>query len=212
MRRSLQLVLLVVAMVYPALAAWEYFVVLAGRPATSWAWGAAKLLQATLPLFGWLVLGIDRRRSERPGVDRARALRAGLTSGLALGGAILVAWWLLLRHAPAFAALHGEIARRLAPFHATTPATFSLLALGLSLGHSLFEEYYWRWFLYGALAPRLGRAAAMALASVAFAAHHFLIVRELLGGRRRSPQRSPSLRSSRAPAFSGAGSSIASGH
>jgi uncharacterized protein len=52
----------------------------------------------------------------------------------------------------------------------------------LSAGHSLLEEYYWRWFLFGGLRRFMPVAAAVVLSSLAFAAHHVILLAVFFGG------------------------------
>lgn len=54
--------------------------------------------------------------------------------------------------------------------------SYWVFAIFLSVIHSLIEEYYWRWFVYGQLRSVLNPIAAHALAALSFAAHHFVIV------------------------------------
>ena len=48
-------------------------------------------------------------------------------------------------------------------------------ALFLSVIHSLIEEYYWRWFVFGHLTEVLTIFSAHVLAGLSFAAHHVVI-------------------------------------
>jgi membrane protease YdiL (CAAX protease family) len=42
--------------------------------------------------------------------------------------------------------------------------------------HSLLEEYYWRWFVFGRLRHLLPLAPAVVLSSLAFMAHHVIVL------------------------------------
>ena len=55
--------------------------------------------------------------------------------------------------------------------------------MGLSVLHSFLEEYYWRWFVHAGLRDRLPWAAAITLSSVAFAAHHVVVLDVYFPGR-----------------------------
>lgn len=65
-----------------------------------------------------------------------------------------------------------------------------LFAIFLSLIHSLIEEYYWRWFVYGNLKRVINGFSAHFIAGVSFSAHHIVIASQffslfwgiLLGG------------------------------
>jgi membrane protease YdiL (CAAX protease family) len=52
---------------------------------------------------------------------------------------------------------------------------FILFAIFLSLIHSLLEEYYWRWFVYGWARKIMKPRWAIILASLAFGFHHFVV-------------------------------------
>ncbi len=42
--------------------------------------------------------------------------------------------------------------------------------------HSLLEEYYWRWYIFGRLSKILSFAPAVIISSLSFAAHHYIIL------------------------------------
>ena len=174
--------LLVAVAFFPTVAAWTYFVVWAHTPWMKVLYAVSKVVQAVLPLLGWWVLRMQRLPAwaARPG-----AAAAGIFSGAAIGGLVLA---LLAGPLPAWLPL-AEVARRiherLVDLSAATPLRFLLLALGLSVVHSLFEEYYWRWFLFGQLQLRMPLPAALTLAGLAFAAHHWIVVDSFLGGEHR---------------------------
>jgi membrane protease YdiL (CAAX protease family) len=162
-------------------------------------YGSCKVVQAALPLVGWWLLGMERlpawpEPEPRPGPPargssaaprRVAAALAGLLSGAALGGLALAAYAGPLGAWPPLSGAGPRIHDRLVDLDAATPVRYLLLAVGLSVAHSLFEEYYWRWFLLGQLRRRLPFAASLTLASLAFAAHHWIVVDSFLGGTHR---------------------------
>ena len=83
-RERLRLGLLVVALVYPTFAAWLYFVAFAQHPQMRWLYLAAKAVQALLPLFAWLALGV-----EAPRLSGRGGAVAGLATGAAMGALAL---------------------------------------------------------------------------------------------------------------------------
>jgi membrane protease YdiL (CAAX protease family) len=170
--------LLALCAVYPTVAAWLYFVALGDHPQMRLAYGAAKLLQALLPLLGWWLLRMDRGGGER----RAGGVAAGLLTGALLAGAVLAAWASPLMQWDALAPAPGRIWARLVALGADTPLRYLGLAAFLSVLHSWFEEYYWRWFLFGQLERRIGGWPAMAASSLAFSAHHWIVLDSFLGG------------------------------
>lgn len=166
---------LLVAMLYPTLAAWIYFDLLAGTAALAPTYVASKLLQAALPLAAWRWTSV-RRHDARS--------RAGVLPGVLFGAAAAIAVFgahRILADTPLLAGAAGRIADRLAAFGAAGPLGFVLLALLLSVVHSLFEEYYWRWFLYPGLADEIGAGGGILVSGLAFASHHVIVVRQLLG-------------------------------
>ncbi len=180
-----------VAALLPTFAAWLYFVVWAHTPWMRVLYGGAKVVQGALPLIGWWLLRMERWPARGSAAEtssqaaRPGAALAGLISGGVIGGAVLAAFagplpaWLPLDEAA------GRIHRLLGDFGAATPLRFLLLALGLSVAHSLFEEFYWRWFLFGQLQLRMPLPAALTLAGLAFASHHWIVVDSFLGGEHR---------------------------
>jgi membrane protease YdiL (CAAX protease family) len=69
-----------------------------------------------------------------------------------------------------------HLATKLREFGLFTPTAFLLFGLFLALVHSLLEEYYWRWFVFGGLNQKRGRWTGIILSSVAFMAHHVVIL------------------------------------
>jgi len=167
-------------MVFPTAGAWLYFVVLAGTDSMDLAYYASKTLQLLLPLVGWFAL--DMRRQAGP-PERGRGLLPGLATGVGLAGAVLGAWW-LLRDTGLLGEAPEVIGARLRAFGAATVDGYIVLAVALSVVHSLFEEYYWRWFVLGSLARRLHVGVAVVLSSIAFAAHHVIVVDRFVGPER----------------------------
>ena len=57
-----------------------------------------------------------------------------------------------------------------------------LLAGFISILHSLLEEYYWRWFIFGELKQYVPLVMAITLSSLAFMAHHVIVLYVFLPG------------------------------
>jgi CAAX protease family protein len=74
-----------------------------------------------------------------------------------------------------------EVKEKLKGFGITSLAAYALLAVFYSLVHSLLEEYYWRWFVFGRLRNLTPLPAAVAISSVGFAAHHVLVLAKYFG-------------------------------
>jgi membrane protease YdiL (CAAX protease family) len=180
---------LVFAMTFPAVMAWVYFVALAtegGKPALVLmiAYGAGKFVQFTFPAVYFLltVWWVERRQLVvKP--PHGRALLVGLVSGLLVGSAILGLYETWLRHSSLLANTPDKVYRKLQEFSCATPGRFIALAVFLSVFHSLLEEYYWRWFVFGYLRRYLRLFWAITLASLGFMAHHVIVLAVYFPGR-----------------------------
>jgi hypothetical protein len=166
------------AMLFPALGAWLYFVVFAGAALMKPAYLISKLVQFALPVV-WVV-GVERQMV-RPTPPRVRGIAAGLGSGLAMLAGLLAIYYGYFRHLPALADAPRAINEKLAGFGVDRVPEFLALAVFYSALHSLLEEYYWRWFVFGQLERRMRAANAVVLSSLAFMAHHVLVIGEFLG-------------------------------
>jgi membrane protease YdiL (CAAX protease family) len=176
---------LIFAMAFPTLVAWLYFVALAeGGGGTNWVqqvvYSAGKVVQFSLPLvFLWFA---ERRlpRLRRPGQT---GLVYGLGFGLLVAGLMLGAYYAALRHSPMLAQTPQRLRQRLSEFGITTLPAYLALSTFIVLLHSLLEEYYWRWFVFGWLRKLLPVTIAAVLASLAFMSHHVVILYVYMPGR-----------------------------
>jgi membrane protease YdiL (CAAX protease family) len=172
------------AMAYPTIIAWFYFVVLAREggpnPLQQMTYTAGKAVQFLFPLV--LVLTSERRW---PSLGRPQPgwLGVGLLFGLAVTGLMLGLYYGLLRGSPELAQTPLRIRHKLAEFGVHTPAGYVLLAAFIVVVHSFLEEYYWRWFVFGRLRARTSLAVALTLSSLAFMAHHVIVLGIFLPGR-----------------------------
>ena len=169
------------AALFPSLATWLYFVVLSQHPsaAVQAAYAAEKVLQFAFPAV-WVML--VRRQKLR----LARPHAAGVAEGLSLGAAVLTGMLLLyflwLKPAGYLAAAAGPIMAKAASLGLGSPARFIFGGILLSSIHALLEEYYWRWFLFGGLRRFMPVGAAVLLSSLAFTAHHVILLAVYFGG------------------------------
>jgi uncharacterized protein len=176
---------LVFAMVFPSLMSWIEFWVLPGGgqshdSALGVVFGLGKVVQFTFPMvYVWLVA---------PGeLQVARPHTRGM--GLAVGFALVVAagvfalYFPFLKHTYIFADTPGKLDVLLDKFHGNTPGTFFSMAIFVSVFHSILEEYYWRWFVFGRLQRYLPLGAALLVSSLAFMAHHVFLLAYFFPGR-----------------------------
>ena len=169
------------AALFPSLATWLYFVVLSRHPsaAVQAAYAAEKIVQFAFPAV-WVLL-VRRQR-----LHWTKPSRAGIGESLALGVAVLAGmlavYFLWLKPAGYLAASVGPIAAKATSLGMGSRTSFILGGILLSTVHSLLEEYYWRWFLFGGLRRFMPVVAAVVLSSLAFTAHHVILLAVYFGG------------------------------
>jgi hypothetical protein len=177
--RPLDTLALLFAALFPSLGTFLYFVTLSG---TRWAvpvYLACKLIQFSFPVL-WII-AVERARPHLFRKPGTKGLWIGLFSGLGLVAGLMVVWRPLLAR-PELGGVPAAIAGKLDAFGITTSTGYVALALFYSVLHSLLEEYYWRWFFFGRLRRRLPVGVAGLLSSLAFTAHHVLVIGQFLGG------------------------------
>jgi membrane protease YdiL (CAAX protease family) len=169
------------ALFFPGVMAWAYFVVLArpvpGQtqppPAAFSVYLASKIVQ-----FGFPVLWLWRFEPQR--LQWARPHLKGLVVGLAFGlfvaTALLCVYFGVLRDGSLLAGTPAQVAAKVTLFHIDTPARYIALSLFIAGAHSLLEEYYWRWFVFGEVRRLMQIAPAIALSSLAFMLHHVVVL------------------------------------
>jgi membrane protease YdiL (CAAX protease family) len=172
------------AMLFPSLMAWLYFVALAGEggagPGLMIVFGAGKVVQFAFPaVYVWW---FERQRL-RPAWPSARGLTVGLGFGLLVGAAVLGLYHGWLRHSPLTAQTPEKVVAKLRQFHCDSPAGYLGVAVFYSVFHSLLEEYYWRWFVFGWLRRYLSLPAALLLSGLAFMGHHVVVLAVYFPGR-----------------------------
>src|SRR5262245_28127663 len=155
------------AMAYPSFLSWLDFVALvkhdAGpNPAQTIAYGAGKVFQFVFPVVCLWLFERQRPHLARPSF---RGVEIGLGFGLLVAGGMIGLYYGWFRQLPAFAELATIVQRKLGEFGIASPVRFWLFAVVLSILHSLLEEYYWRWFVFGWLRgdPASGRPGLVAV-------------------------------------------------
>jgi membrane protease YdiL (CAAX protease family) len=171
---------LIFAMIFPGLMAWVYFVALArptsgdgGPVLTAFpAYVMGKIVQFGFPVV-WV--WIYERQRLRSTVPSFAGLALGIGFGLLVAALVFAAYHVMAR-SPILAETPEKIRDKLTVFHADTAARYLLLGVFIAGVHSLMEEYYWRWFVFGELKRRVPVAFAIALSSLAFMAHHVVVL------------------------------------
>ena len=160
------------AMVVPFAASLFYFVILSGCDFAVVLYTTAKAFIVVWPLVSVRLI----LRTTLPKVKFALAKhRRAIPLGVFLGAAIVILMFGLMR-TPLGEVVNGSsesISRKTQQFGVLKH--YWLFALFLSVIHSLIEEYYWRWFVFGQLKNVVNVPCAHAIAGVSFAAHHIVV-------------------------------------
>jgi len=169
------------ALVYPTLLTIVYFILLAKSSTTlqQGTYAVGKLIQFAFPAI-WIV-GVRRQQITWSRPRRMDFIGGGLLGlGLLLGA--LVLYRFVAKPAGFFDGTAGEaIRQKITGFGVASVPRYAVLATFYSLVHSLFEEYYWRWFVFARLRRLLSLPAAIGVSSLGFMAHHVCIVSVFFG-------------------------------
>jgi uncharacterized protein len=169
---------LIWAMVFPSVMTWVYFVAAAGQgtqanPTVLIAYFAGKVIQFGFPL---VYVGFTEPRSLRPSPPKPGGLAFGLAFGLAVGAAAVALYFGVLKDSAAFQDAPAKVIAKVREAGYASVAGFIGLACFISVAHSLLEEYYWRWFVFGWLKRHLAVWLAGVVSSLAFMAHHVIVL------------------------------------
>jgi len=168
------------ALVLPTIITWVYFILLDGAPAAfqQSAYSIGKVIQFGLPVVWVCLVQRNWQKLHRP---RAWSLIAGIMFGLAVAGAMAVLYFAFLKPAGVLEGPTTAARAKVASFGVGSPVVFLLVAIFYSAIHSLLEEYYWRWFVFGQLSRSCRLPTAILISSVGFAAHHVLVLQLYFG-------------------------------
>ncbi len=169
------------AMAFPTALTLSYFVLLAGQPRglVQGVYAAGKVVQFAFPAL-WVAYASGRfPLPARPG---RRGALPGLAFGIALLAGAVALHLLVLEPTGALGGAPAEAVRaKMASFGVDTPLRYLALAAFYSVVHAAAEEYYWRWFVFGELRRACRPGPAIAWSSLAFAAHHVVILGAFFG-------------------------------
>lgn len=177
------------AMVFPTAIALAYFLFLSsgsgsaapeGNPAMQAAYSSGKVVQFAFPVLYLTMIGA--------GVKVRRPHFAGFAWGVGFGlftaALILGIYYSDLNQFFVTSSTAAMVRQKVAEMlGAVTPFRYLMLATFISVAHSLLEEYYWRWFVFGRLRTLVPVAIAGLLSSLAFMGHHIIVLDVYLPGR-----------------------------
>src|SRR5262245_28291628 len=176
---------LLFAMTFPCVMAWLYFVVLpsvdgGANPVMQVAFAASKLLMGLLPIAYVIWFERERLHAARP---TAAGLALAVVFGIIVAAGTVALYGLWLKHSPLLADTPARVLSMVRAFGITTPAGFVVMGFFICVLHSLFEEYYWRWFVFGTLKRYVPVAGALLLSSCGFMLHPVVILGVYFPGR-----------------------------
>jgi membrane protease YdiL (CAAX protease family) len=163
------------ATVLPLFGALLYFVIAKGVGLAQLAYSGTKLFTLVWPLIA--VPWILKHRIERPAWREARHWRT-LPLGLLVGAGIVGLMFLLMQTEWLGSPVRANADRINDTITGLGLNRANYWAFGICLAvlHSLLEEYYWRWFVFGGLRQLMPAGLAHALAGAAFMGHHVVVV------------------------------------
>ena len=173
--------LLILALTLPTIVTYIYFYALADQPESVQKFGmsAGKIVQFGLPLV-W-VLWVRGYWPRWKTSVRDSMLPTGLVTGLIIFAAAMALYHGYLKHTDLLQAATAEVNQRVTEMGFETPMAFIGLGVFYVVFHSLLEEYYWRWFVFGMLKDFISTTAAMWISSLGFMAHHVLVLARYFG-------------------------------
>jgi membrane protease YdiL (CAAX protease family) len=174
------LAVILIALVLPSIITWIYFYRAASAAAGVQlaVFNVVKIVQFALPIV-WVLLVQRGRVTLRP--PHLQGVGIGLVFGALIAAAMAALYFGLLKESVLLKSSTSEIAAKVAGFGIDSVWKYAVLGLFYSLFHSLLEEYYWRWFVFGQLRRLTSFAPAVAISSLGFMAHHVLVLGKYFG-------------------------------
>jgi len=161
------------ALLVPLLASLIYFILFPGTWFGQACYGLVKVHYIVWPIIATVF--IMRESLRRPSPSWAVRFRT-LIPGAVIGVVVVAAMFVLMK-TPL-----GDIVRSSGGRIREKVDDLGMLehyisfSIFISVANSFIEEYYWRWFAYGNIRRVMPLAWAHAVAAVAFASHHILVV------------------------------------
>ncbi len=164
-----------ISAVFPTITTLLYFVLAAEFSAAvqQTVYGFFKSLQFLFPIV-WASIVLHQRLVFGP--PKMGGILAGFVFGLLVAAAMLVLYYGWYQSTDLFQGVAAAVIAKLTGVGIDSVAKYVVLALFYSVVHSLLEEYYFRWFVFGQLRQVVPCRLAMILSAVAFAAHHVIVL------------------------------------
>ena len=172
--------MVILAMSFPTFVTWFYFYVLAdySDATQKLGMGFGKSIQFGLPVF-WLI--VIRRWKNNWRWPNSDSMWLGFLFGAVTFAVAVAAWHLWLKNTAPMQQAAVEITNKVAGMGLSSPMSFIALGAFYTVCHSLMEEYYWRWFVFGMLRQRMAVPMAILVSSLGFMSHHVLVLAKFFG-------------------------------
>jgi membrane protease YdiL (CAAX protease family) len=171
---------IVVALVYPTLLTLAYFDWFSSQSSSlqQFVFTSGKLIQFTFPIIWvWLIC------RQPVGVPRpsARGVGLGIGFGVVVLLAMMALYHMLLKPAGFFDAPREQVIAKVNDLGLNGFWKYAAAGVFYALFHSLLEEYYWRWFVFGQLRLTMSLGWAIGVSSLGFMAHHVVLLKTYFG-------------------------------
>ncbi len=169
---------LIFALTFPTLLSYLDFIAFSSgggepNPAQQLVYSGGKVLQFLFPLICFFLV---YRRLPRAAAPTLRGLGFGLGFGVLVASGVVVLYYAFLKNSVLLASTAVQLRQKLEEFGVASPLGFALFAFFVIVLHSLLEEYYWRWFVFGWLRKRVSLLPAMIISGLGFMGHHVIIL------------------------------------
>ena len=186
--RSAQAAAVIAAIVFPSLVTLVYFHLLAGHAPRlqQSAYGLGKILQFSFPMI-WVAFGLRLSvwRAGLPPLERKLSSAASVGFGLVMAALVVAGMFAIYRWLFPYdlvESLRASVTARVRGFSVDNWQKFAALGLFYALVHSLLEEYYFRWFVFGRLRHLISFVPAMIISGLAFMSHHVIVLAHYFDG------------------------------
>ena len=162
-------------MVFPSVLTLAYFEILAKQPSVvqQCVYAVGKSIQFGFPLMWVLCVVGEKIRWEWPA---RTCLGPSVAFGLLVSLAMVAMYYGMLKPQGFFVEPSREVRGKILQLGLNQLWKYAGVGVFYSLGHSLLEEYYWRWFVFGRMRAYLSVRAAVIVSSAGFMAHHVILL------------------------------------
>lgn len=167
------------ALVLPTLVTLLYFVWAEdySKSVQQGCYAIGKTIQFGFPLV-WVCLVLKQRPKIWPWTSRG--IGTGIVFGLLIAAAMFAVFHGWLKHSELFSVLKDGAIEKVSGFGISLQLYF-VVSIFYSLIHSLLEEYYFRWFIFGQLRRFVSFWPAALISGLGFMAHHIIVLANYFG-------------------------------